>query len=283
MRGLLLVLSLFALAATVTKVTCITNEEFFNLSKDFATDIEVFDIAENDNDDVESDDVITLPGGPDDEVDFDYILMKLGMHFSNDTTGIEEKTTNLWWHHHHHHHHHHHTPAFSCSCHRLSCKCCLHHTFRVNLWVHKIKYTLHACLEAAYLRSNMGFELTFTLNNRRLFHKEISLRHPPALCYGVPGLRRFARVCLELYDINLASKHICARLTGVIDLKFKKFRVHLKLGCFNIPMLDSDAFQLMLNNPDFLKIKPLDDAPSHDLASLFRGLQESQTDEYDLV
>jgi len=59
--------------------------------------------------------------------------------------------------------------------------------------------------------------------------------------------------------------------------------VHLKLGCFKIPMLDADAFQLMLNNPDFLKIKPLDDAPSHDLATLFRGLLESETDEYDIV
>ncbi len=44
------------------------------------SDIEVSDIAEDDNDEVDSDDVITLPGGPDDEVDFDYILMKLGMH-----------------------------------------------------------------------------------------------------------------------------------------------------------------------------------------------------------
>jgi hypothetical protein len=47
----------------------------------------------------------------------------------------------------------------------------------------------------------------------------LSVRRPPALCFGVPGLRTFAKVCLQLYNINLSRKRICARLTGVLDLK----------------------------------------------------------------
>ena len=52
-----------------------------------------------------------------------------------------------------------------------------------------------------------------------MFYILPTVRHPPGLCFGVPGLSTFARVCVELYDINFSTKHICARLTGVIDLK----------------------------------------------------------------
>jgi len=323
MRGLLLVLSLFALAATVTKVTCITNEEFFNLSKDFATDIEVFDIAENDNDDVESDNVITLPGDPDDEVDFDYILKKLGMDFSNDstvikvsdideddsddvysddeitlpgdpdyemdspfsedTTEIEEKTTNLWWRRKKHHRRHRRRPkTFGCKCHRGTCKCCLIKTFRVNLLFKKIKWTLRACLGVTHYPNRQSIMIHFTLQGRRLFNHVISLRNPPKLCFRVPMLP-IAKVCLQIYNINIQRKHACVRLVGVLNILVKRFHVHLKLGCFSIPHLDADAFQLMLNSGDFLKFEPLDDAaPSRDLTKLFAGLQKSEMDEFEL-
>ena len=50
-------------------------------------------------------------------------------------------------------------------------------------------------------------------------HFIVAVKHPPALCYKIPGLGKYARACLELYDINLGAKSLCARVKGVIDLK----------------------------------------------------------------
>ena len=46
-----------------------------------------------------------------------------------------------------------------------------------------------------------------------------AVKHPPAICYKVPGLGRFARVCLEIYNVDLRRKSMCTRLLGVVDLK----------------------------------------------------------------
>ena len=46
-----------------------------------------------------------------------------------------------------------------------------------------------------------------------------SVRNPPGICYKVPGLGKFARVCAEIYDVNFARRSFCIRVAGVIDLK----------------------------------------------------------------
>lgn len=51
-----------------------------------------------------------------------------------------------------------------------------------------------------------------------IFYAIVSVKHPPPLCFGVPGLKYFARVCLEFYNINLQTKQVCARLAGILDL-----------------------------------------------------------------
>jgi hypothetical protein len=38
-----------------------------------------------------------------------------------------------------------------------------------------------------------------------------------------------------------------------IFFQFKKFHVHLKLGCFRIPMMDEEALTSLLNDQDFLQ------------------------------
>ncbi|XP_060561762.1 uncharacterized protein LOC132721472 [Ruditapes philippinarum] len=255
MRALILLCCAIVVAPARAKnldTGLITNAEFFELIKDYVTDIETEPYGDTESE-IEDDDVINLPGGPDDELDLEFLADKLGLI----KRPAESSEIERHHHHHHHHHHQHHRfhrhSTFSCHCRHYSCKCCLHHTFKVNLIFHKVKFRLHACLQVAYLRRYHGFEITFTMNGRRLLHKEYSLRHPPSLCYGVPGLRRFAKICLQLYNINLSRKRICARLTGVLDLKFKKFRVHLKLGCFRIPIMDEEALTSLLNDKDFLQ------------------------------
>lgn len=63
---------------------------------------------------------------------------------------------------------------------------------------------------------------------------QLPVKHPPALCYNIPGLGKFARVCLEFYDIDLGRRRMCTRVAGVIDLKVRplctKRKEHIHKG-----------------------------------------------------
>lgn len=65
------------------------------------------------------------------------------------------------------------------------------------------------------------------------------VRHPPALCYAVPGLKYVGKVCVEIYNVNLGRKSMCVRLVGVINLRVITYNLsfgHLNRGiaAFNI-------------------------------------------------
>ncbi|WAR29852.1 hypothetical protein MAR_003420 [Mya arenaria] len=142
--------------------------------------------------------VINLPGGPNNELDVEYLMEKMGLLDDGESADSEEEDSTL-------------NPLqrlgarASCRCKKMSCTCCTTHTFSVKVVFRKIK---------------------FTLNVRRV----------PRLCYRVPGLK-LASVCLELYGIDIAQRRLCAKLVGTVDLKVKKFRVNFKLGCVSIPIL----------------------------------------------
>ncbi|WAR29368.1 hypothetical protein MAR_002936 [Mya arenaria] len=199
-----------------------------SLSCVLALQVNIAEFVEEDisSDDVitdNADDVIDFPGGPDDDVDFDFLIdamdiSSIGDEISEMMEASQSSHGLSWWHHYHHHHNH--SPHRKiCSCRHLYCKCCISHTFRINLIFKK-------------------------------FHFRFNLKHSPTLCFGVPGLRTFARVCLEVYNVNLQTKHICVRLVGVLDLKIHKFKVHLKIACFRIPLIEAERVAQMLESRD---------------------------------
>ncbi|XP_052785636.1 uncharacterized protein LOC128221195 [Mya arenaria] len=254
MRFSILLLSLSCvLALQVNIAECLTNRELFEIIKDYVDVVEE-DISSDDVITDNADDVIDFPGGPDDDVDFDFLIdamdiSSIGDEISEMMEASQSSHGLSWWHHYHHHHNH--SPHRKiCSCRHLYCKCCISHTFRINLIFKKFHFRFNPCVSFGYIPANYGFELTITFNDHRLFHKEISLKHSPTLCFGVPGLRTFARVCLEVYNVNLQTKHICVRLVGVLDLKIHKFKVHLKIACFRIPLIEAERVAQMLESRD---------------------------------
>ncbi|KAH3746702.1 uncharacterized protein LOC127848836 [Dreissena polymorpha] len=221
-------------------VTCFTNKDFLYLAIANGAEIESDDASYNatQNDD----DVIDLPGEWNDDLDVAYLIAKLGERSNNDETDID--LTNVG------------DIGSGCSCRRYSCGCCVGKSFRVKIWRKRIRFSFKGCITLTYLPRHTGFRLTITFNGRRVFKREISLRHPPRLCYGVPGLRWAAKVCLELYNINLAQRQVCARLVGRINLRIKKFRLRLKLGCFRIPIL-SEAMLAKITDDDRMDFGPM--------------------------
>ncbi|WAR29853.1 hypothetical protein MAR_003421 [Mya arenaria] len=175
-------------------IASMTNYEFYQAVKPYINEeaVEYAGITV-----IDDDDVIDLPGGPNDELDVEYLMEKMGL-LDDVESDSEEEDSSL-------------NPLqrlgarASCRCHRMSCSCCLSHTFSVKVFWHRFRFTL-------------------------------KVRRVPRLCYGVPGLK-IARVCLELYGINIAQRRICAKIVGSLDIKIKKFRVNFNLGCVRIPIL----------------------------------------------
>ena len=60
------------------------------------------------------------------------------------------------------------------------------------------------------------------------------VRNPPALCFGVPYLKKLASLCVQLYDLEVRNHtlsgcvHVLAELEGLIVDRFE-------IGCFRIP------------------------------------------------
>ena len=60
------------------------------------------------------------------------------------------------------------------------------------------------------------------------------MRNPPALCFGVPYLKKLASLCVQLYDLEVSNHtlsgcvRVLAELEGLIVDRFE-------IGCFRIP------------------------------------------------
>lgn len=98
--------------------------------------------------------------------------------------------------------------------------------------------------------------------------------HPPSLCYGVPPLRTFAKVCIEIYNVNLATKSLCVRAVGKIDIKIHSWSVHLNIACFRIPLASELELNKHLLNADNWEL--VDEVTHSDHADDFIALQESE-------
>nr|XP_022343282.1 uncharacterized protein LOC111136604 [Crassostrea virginica] len=119
----------------------------------------------------------------------------------------------------------------SCKCAGTSCGCCQ------TLSVLKEKKTV--CINVKYLKKNIGVLLTVTWDGKTVFSKEVSVRNPPAICLNVPLLKKLAKLCVQLYNIDVGKDGLsgCSRIT--IKVAFIKV-IKLDLGCFRIPFAENE-------------------------------------------
>ncbi|XP_052785623.1 uncharacterized protein LOC128221189 [Mya arenaria] len=233
-------------------IASMTNYEFYQAVKPYIDDENVEYRGRAVADD---DDVIYLPGGPNDEFDVEYVLERMGLlEIINDKSDEESRLNplqRLGLH-------------AGCKCQTSSCECSLSHTFSFFF----TKFTLKASVTVTY--SAGTFTLTFALNDHRLFSHAVNLKHMPALCYGVPGLS-IAKVCLDLYGLDMAQRKICAKVVGKLDIKVHEFKVNLDLGCVKIPILkDADSLYLGQAGADDVDMPYADvTKPADRLMSLF--------------
>lgn len=100
---------------------------------------------------------------------------------------------------------------------------------------------LKLCVEGSLLPKRLGFELTVTVGDKIIYHKEISIANPPPICFNhIPIFTKVADVCIELYEVSLQNKSACVR----VSFKILGKKINLKLGCFKIPLsgdLDTGA------------------------------------------
>ncbi|XP_060561761.1 uncharacterized protein LOC132721471 isoform X2 [Ruditapes philippinarum] len=228
MRSHLYVCGFLLLIYAVSNVASLTNAEFYDLVKDYITEtVQESNEESVSNDDI-NDDVIYLPGGPDDQVDIEGLMRQIGDSYidRDDETSIIEYGK------------HRSVSRGGCGCGRRYCQCCASKRFCVRAWRRRYSFTLRACVKVQLVRR--GFEVSFTLNGRRVLHRRYTLRTGISLCYRVPQFPA-AKVCLNLYNINLRRRSMCARLTGKVNLWKKRFRVHLKLGCFRLRAFEEDS------------------------------------------
>ncbi|WAR29325.1 hypothetical protein MAR_002893, partial [Mya arenaria] len=171
------------------------------------------------------DDVIDFPGGPDDEVDFDFLID------AKDLSSIGEKISKPW-------------SKLVAPSPPSPQPQPPPQDMLMSPSLLQMLHQPHVPYQS-YLQ-----EVPLPLVYRLATFPPTTVKHPPTLCSGVPGLRTFARVCLEVYNVNLQTKHICVRLVGVLDLKIHKFKVHLKIACFRIPLIEAERVAQMLESRD---------------------------------
>ncbi|XP_052225131.1 uncharacterized protein LOC127840755 [Dreissena polymorpha] len=91
------------------------------------------------------------------------------------------------------------------------------------------------CVEASIV--GLGFEVTVSLNGKTIYHKEISVRNPPPICFNrIPGLSKLADVCLVVYDVDLVNKKACVKITFKVKIGPIKKKFSIKIACFKIPL-----------------------------------------------
>ena len=130
--------------------------------------------------------------------------------------------------------------------------------------------SLSVCINVKYLKKNIGVLLTVTWDGNAVFSKEVSgvwqqtisvysdsecvciyhrilnflnssfaVRNPPAICLNVPLLKKLAKLCVQLYNMDVGKDGLsgCSRIT--IKVAFIKV-IKLDLGCFRIPFAENE-------------------------------------------
>lgn len=61
--------------------------------------------------------------------------------------------------------------------------------------------------------------------------------NPPPVCFGAPGLKQYADICVHFYDLNATR----TKLHGCVNIEARLHKVVVgtyKVGCFNIGKRD---------------------------------------------
>ncbi|KAL5005638.1 hypothetical protein ScPMuIL_016796 [Solemya velum] len=120
----------------------------------------------------------------------------------------------------------------NCACSGVSCGCCAH------LKIPKIKFGKNCCANVTFLPKSIGFKLTFSIDNKVIYSKEISAKNPPPLCVKIPKMK-MASICIVFYNLAIHGKGVngCMRLEAKLGKSTVK---KLDLGCFKIPGVEND-------------------------------------------
>ncbi|KAI1728339.1 hypothetical protein DdX_00510 [Ditylenchus destructor] len=116
-----------------------------------------------------------------------------------------------------------------CACAKHECGCCQHTVIR------KIHLNDTTCVNVSYISEDIGLRLTLSVNSYVYYSKEISVRNPPPVCFGVPHLREYASLCMRLYNVSISE----TELSACSELEAKLYHVSVarrKLGCFRMPL-----------------------------------------------
>jgi len=123
-----------------------------------------------------------------------------------------------------------------CECSNYTCSCC------AFLHVPKINLNETGCVIMSYLRSEVGFDMKLTLNQKIIIEEKVSLQNPPPLCVGIPYLHHYGSLCVVLYNVTYSHPvGACLR----IEAKLVGSTVEqIDLGCFHM----HDKVQVLTSN-----------------------------------
>ncbi|XP_065350718.1 uncharacterized protein LOC135946434 [Cloeon dipterum] len=128
----------------------------------------------------------------------------------------------------------------SCVCSTYTCGCCSH------MQVDVIELNSTICTNMTYLSDDYGLSYTITLNHHTLFNETVSARNPPPFCIGMPYLKKWAEVCLRMFDLDVTRHkfHGCVEA----EARLKRVRVaHYDLGCVNIGPKPTEPYKDLIS------------------------------------
>ncbi|WAR07732.1 hypothetical protein MAR_017690 [Mya arenaria] len=93
---------------------------------------------------------------------------------------------------------------------------------------------LKVCVQAGLVK--LGFQLSVTVNGHTVYKKEVSIKNPPPFCVNkIPLLKDVTDFCIQIYDVDLAQKSACVKVSFKVKIGHFGQKISLKVGCFKIP------------------------------------------------
>ncbi|XP_071130776.1 uncharacterized protein [Mytilus edulis] len=136
----------------------------------------------------------------------------------------------------------------TCRCANASCGCCQ------TLSIAKLHIKKEVCINVKYLKKEIGFLLTVTLDGKSIIKKEVSVQNPPLICLKVPlvkKLKKLASICIEFSEVHVGKDGLsgCSELT--VHFVFIKV-LKLKMGCFRIPFSEYELNIIQQQGVEYL-------------------------------
>lgn len=136
----------------------------------------------------------------------------------------------------------------TCRCVNASCGCCQ------TLSIAKLHIKKEVCINVKYLKKEIGFLLTVTLDGKPILKKEVSVQNPPPICLKIPlvkKLKKLASICIEFSEVHVGKDGLsgCTELT--VHFVFIKV-LKLKMGCFKIPFSEYELNMIHQQGVEYL-------------------------------